>query len=915
MTTDESAATGDIDPSVVVTHLRTADDSGLPTTGVAAPRLSWRLAGDRPGVRQSGYEVQVAAEPDFGGAVATSGEVPSSHPLHAAWPAPPLRSREVRWWRVRARTDRGMTGWSEPARVEAALLDPADWVARPITLADDIGRLKPEPVPLLRREFGLEAAVASARLYVTALGLHDVAINGQRVSDELLEPGWQSYHHRLLYATYDVTGLLGEGRNAISAAVGDGWYRGRLTWQDLSNVYGDANCLLAQLEIQLTDGSSVTIATDGQWRASTGALRAADLYDGTDVDLRLEPAGWRRAGFDDSTWPPAIERELDAPLGQRTLPPVRVVETRHPAPRQSPDGHLLIDTGQNLTGYLRLRVTGPAGAQIRVRHAEVLDGEGRLYTVALRSARATDTYVLAADGSVLLEPAFTFHGFRYAEIETSPGVAVEDIEVAVVSSDLAQTGRFECSDERVNQLFRNVTWSQRDNFLAIPTDCPQRDERLGWTGDIMVFAPAACANADSRAFLANWLVDLAYDQRADGAVPSVVPNVLAVLRGTELESFEYGSTGWGDAATVVPWTLYEAYADPEVLHRQYPSMRAWVDWCAGRRGEDGTWSGDWHFGDWLDPGAPPDEPEKATTSSDYIATAYLAYSAGLVARTADLLGDSGSATAYAALRDQTAAAAWRKWAGHAVTTQAGCAIALQLGIAPEADRARVAGALAALVRASGGRIATGFLGTPLVLPALTAGGRIEEAYQLLLNTESPGWLYQVLHGATTMWERWDAIRPDGSIHPGEMATGAGGMLSFNHYAYGAVAEWLYRSVAGLAPDADDPGYGTVVFAPVPGGGLTSAAAGIHTPYGPAAISWRLDGQNLTVDADVAPGARGRFVLPPGPWRAEHDGKPVDVAALPVQHPHGRPTLEELGSGHHHIVLTVAEPSPERPGEA
>ena len=885
-----------LDPTVAVMGLRTDDESGLPATGTAEPRLSWRLASDRPGVRQLGYEVQVCADVGFHGPVASSGEVPSSRPLHVPWPAPPLRSREVRWWRVRARTDRGLTAWSEPARVEAALLESADWVARPITLAADIGRAEPGPVPLLRREFQLDAAVASARLYVTALGVHDVAINGRPVSDELLEPGWQSYRHRLLFATYDVTGLLTEGPNAISAAVGDGWYRGRLTWRDLHSVYGDANGLLAQLEVQLTGGSAVTVATDRHWRASTGALLAADLYDGTDTDRRREPTGWRRPGFDDTGWAAATERDQPRLLQQRTMPPVRVVEVRRPGRRPSPDGHLLLDTGQNLTGYLRLRVTGPAGARITVRHAEVLDEAGRLYTKALRTARATDTYVLAGLDTERLEPAFTFHGFRYAEVQTSPGVTVHDAEVAVVSSDLAPTGRFECSDERVNQLFGNVTWSQRGNFLALPTDCPQRDERLGWTGDIAVFASTACANADSRAFLANWLVDLACDQRSDGAVPSVVPNVLAAVDGTRYPVHEYGATGWGDAATVVPWALYEAYGDADVLRRQYRSMRAWVDWCAGRRGEDGTWTGDWHFGDWLDPGAPPAEPQKATTSSDYLATAYLAYSAGIVARTSRLLGDTTTAAAYQALRDETAAAAWRRWADHATTTQAGCAVALQLAIAPAAEQERVGAALAALVRAGDGRIATGFLGTPLVLPALTAGGHVDQAYQLLLNPEPPGWLYQVRQGATTMWERWDAIQPDGSIHPGDMASGADGMLSFNHYAYGAVAAWLYRSVAGLAPDPDDPGYGTVVMAPEPGGGLTHASARLRTPYGPAGIAWRLDGdgdgRELAVEADLPPGSRGRFVLPAGRWTGECDGQPVR---------HDRPAID-LGSGHHRIML-------------
>ena len=877
------------DDTVVPARLRTADDSGLVATGTDAPRLSWWLDSERPGARQVGYEVQVAADPDFAGQLTSSGLVTSSRPVHVAWPAAPLRSRQVRWWRVRIRTDQGLTRWSEPARVEAALLSVTDWAGRPVTLPSNAGRTTAGPVPLLRREFDLAGEVAQARLYVTALGLHDVAINGRRVSDELFEPGWQSYRHRLLYATYDVTDHLRSGPNAISAAIGDGWYRGRLTWLGRRNVYGNSTALLAQLEIRLADGTTVTVGTDRQWRAGTGALRSADLYDGAEADLRLEQPGWRRPGFDDRHWQPVVELAVPARLEQRTMPPVRVVETRCPTPRRTGDGTLLVDTGQNLTGYLRLRATGAAGATVTVRHAEVLDAEGRLHTAPLRSARATDSYVLAGDRPVVLEPAFTVHGFRYAEIDASPEVTVDAVEVAVVATDLAPTGEFSCSDEQVNQLFRNVTWSQRGNFLAVPTDCPQRDERMGWTGDIMVFAPTACANADSLAFLANWLVDLALDQRADGAVPSVVPNVLAALRDTDLAAFEYGSSGWGDAATEVPWRLYEAYGDLSVLRRQYPSMRAWVDWCAARRGPDGTWTGDWHYGDWLDPAAPPDAPEKATTSSDFIATANLSHSAGIVGRTAALLGDADAATAYAALRATTAAAAWRRWGAHAVTTQAGCAIALQFGIAPPEKRQQVAAALAALVRANGGRIATGFLGTPLVLPALTAGGHVEEAYQLLLNPDRPGWLYQVRHGATTVWERWDAIGPDGSIHSGAIPGSEDGMLSFNHYAYGSVASWLYRAVAGLAPDPDDPGYHTILFGPVPGGGLRHARAWIETPYGAASSSWtHLDGV-LTVDLRVPAGARGRFVPPPGSWLAEPAGE-VHSGQL------------WLGSGSHRIVL-------------
>ena len=847
----ETRAQAAPDHSVVVRHLRTADDSRLVATGSAEPQLSWRLASDRPKVRQLSYEIQVASDPAFTIGVTSSALISSPQVVNHPWPASPLRSREVRWWRVRVLTDLGLTAWSEPVRAEAALLDASDWIAHPIRLSSEVGH-----VPLFRREFDLESGVQAARLYVSALGVHDVQINGQPVSDDLLEPGWTSYGHRLLYATYDVTALLTTGTNAISAAVGDGWYRGKLGRR--RNVYGKSACFLAQLEVRLTDDSTVKVATDDRWRGSTGAMRGADLYDGVEVDLRLEPDGWRRPGFTDRSWQSVRTVHLSASLVQRSMPPVGVIEILTPLVESSGGGLVRVDAAQNLTGYLRIRATGAAGARVTVQHAEVLDGEGRLHTAPLRGARATDSYVLANGQPTVLEPRFTFHGFRYAEI-VAPDVSIDSVEVVVVASDLTWVGEFECSNPLVNQLFSNIRWSQRANFLSIPTDCPQRDERLGWTGDIQVFSPTACANADSRAFLANWLVDLALDQRSDGSISNVVPNVLP--------GEAFGAAGWGDAATVVPWNLYEAYGDHSLLKRQYPSMKAWVDWAASRRGEDGTWTGDAQFGDWLDPGAPPDKPGQATTSADFIATSYLSHSAGILARTARILGLNNDAQHYVLLRDQAAAAAWRRWSAHAVTTQTGCAIALELGVAPPGQRGQVADALAALVRGNGGRIGTGFLGTALILPALTAAGHIAEAYQLLSNRECPGWLYQVLMGATTMWERWDAIRPDGSIYPGNLRSAAGAsMLSFNHYAYGAVGAWLYRSLAGLAPDPDDPGYSTVVMAPVPGGGVTWARARIETPYGATSISWTCEDSSLLVDLHIPPGARGRFIKPPGSWR-------------------------------------------------
>lgn len=852
------------DTTTTVVEPRTADDSGLVATPYAAPRLSWSLSSERTGVLQHAYEVEVSAEASFGDAT-SSGVVESGTVTDHPWPADPLRSREVRYWRVRVRTDLGWTRWSDPARVEAALLDDRDWVARPVQVPGDRGRTSPSPVPLLRREFQLPAEPVSARLYVTSLGVHRTTLNGEPVSDDLLEPGWTSYPNRLLYATYDVTGLLRPGANALAAAVGDGWYRGHLTWHKIRDVYGDTTALLAQLEVTLADGTTVTVATDERWKGGYGDLLAADLYDGCERDLRHEPDGWQLPDFVDHGWEPVTALPLPHGLAQRAHPPVRVVRTIRPEPRTLPDGTIAVDAGENLTGWLRLRAAGPAGGTVTVRHAEVLDGEGRLLTSILRGARATDQYTLAGEPAEL-RPEFTFHGFRYAEIVTSPGVTVEAVEVEVVASDLRRIGEFRCSDERVNTLYANVVRSQRGNFLAVPTDCPQRDERLGWTGDLMAFAPTACATFDSASFLDSWLTDLRAEQRPDGAVPMVVPDVpLGELPPAELP-FAGAAAGWGDAATVVPAALFDAYGRRGMLRRHYPAMRAWVEFTVDHLDADGTWSGYAQLGDWLDPAAPPEDPARATTDSAYVATAFVAHSALLLADAARELGELDDADRYAALHRRTAEAAWRKWGDHARTTQTGCALALEFGIVPAAERADVGEALAALVRANGGRIATGFLGTPFVLPALTGTGHVAEAYRLLLNTECPGWLYQVARGATTMWERWDAIRPDGTID----VENAGTMLSFNHYAYGAVAAWLYRSVAGLRPV--DPGYRTMEIAPRPGGILTSAEASITTPYGTASVAWSIGDGTLTVEAVLPPGTTGRFDAPEGWCSTEAVGR-------------------------------------------
>jgi alpha-L-rhamnosidase len=435
-------------------------------------------------------------------------------------------------------------------------------------------------------------------------------------------------------------------------------------------------------------------------------------------------------------------------------------------------------------------------------------------------------------------------------------------EVVSISSDLKQRSRFSCSHDRLNKLHENVLWALRGNFVSLPTDCPQRDERLGWTGDAQAFAPTACTLVESDLFWQSWLRDLALDQDDELGVPSVVPDV--VLDGVA----RFGRAGWADAATIVPWAVYESYGDPDILHRQFPSMRRWVESLERRRAPDGLLVPSWQFGDWLDPDAPPDRPWEAKCDADFIANAFFSWSARLLAEAATVIGKRDVAIPFAALADRIATLTWDRWGANIVRTQTGCAIALELRIAPAAERDAVAASLADLVEAADGRVATGFLGTPLILPALASIGRFDSAYKMLLRSEAPSWLYQVDQGATTVWERWDAIRPDGSIHPGTMAspTGDGGdghMLSFNHYAYGAVIDWVYRHVAGLAPDRRRPGYAHDLFAPRPARAVDHATASVDSPFGTVSIGWRRDDDRLVADVELPVGTTGTFTAPAG----------------------------------------------------
>jgi alpha-L-rhamnosidase len=828
-------------------HLREALGIGTPR-----PRLSWITQATPRDWRQSGYEIE-AYRPD-GELHDRTGRVASGDSVLVPWPFAPLASRQQLLVRVRVwGPDDEPSSWSELVPVEAGLLQPSDWTARFVTPGWDEDTSTPQSSPLLRREFVVRPGLQRARLYVTALGVYEAQLNGVTVGDHVMAPGWTSYDYRLRYQTFDVTELLAEGHNALGAILADGWYRGRLGYHGgQRNIYGDCLALLAQLEIEYADGAIERVATDESWCASTGPLTASDIYDGETYDARLERSGWSAPNFDDSGWAGVrlVERDfgtLVAPSG----PPVRRTELVAPAAiTTSPSGRTILDFGQNLVGRLRLTVQGPAGKTITLRHAEVLEND-ELCTRPLRFAAATDRYTLKGEGAETWEPRFTFHGFRYTEVDGWPGEIPAAAIVAVVChSDMERTGWFECSDPLVNRLHENVVWSMRGNFLDIPTDCPQRDERLGWTGDIQVFAPAASFLYDSAGFLQSWLADVAAEQAAAGGiVPLFVPNVMSAPNSP--------TAVWGDAAVIVPWVVYQRYGDAEILADQFESMAAWVDVVASAAGPRRLWEKGLQLGDWLDPKAAPDKPGDARTAPYVVATAYFARSAELLGQAAGVLGRGADETKYLALAADVRDAFAREYitpGGRLVSdATTAYALAIQFALLPTSEQRQAAGKrLAALARGGGYRISTGFVGTPLVCDALCSAGEYEAAYRLLMQRQCPSWLYPVTMGATTIWERWDSLLPDGSINPGEMT-------SFNHYALGAVADWLHRTVAGLAPAA--PGYRQIEIRPVPGGDLTYARARHRTPYGFAECSWKIEAGQMTVEAEIPANTTASVALP------------------------------------------------------
>lgn len=854
--------------------------------GEPRPRLSWRLAGDRHGAAQSAYRITAAERAadldDPARLVWDSGRRESSDGVLVPWDGPVLRSATRYHWRVQLWDETGATAGAGETWFETGLLHRDDWTgvwvgrdphAQPVfDPPTDHDGPPGEPPLSLRREFSLAREPVRARLYATAHGVYEASLNGVRVGDVELAPGWTEYHHRLQYQTYDVTSLLRAGENTLEAVVADGWWSGFVGFDERrpARHYGDHPGFLAQLVVDFSGGSRQVVATDAAWTERPGAVRFADLLMGEYVDASVVDGQWQPVAVLDGD-PGSLVAEPDPPIRvTREVPPISVVE-REP-------GRFIVDFGQNLVGRARLTVRdAPTGTRIVLRHAEILD-DGELYVANLRRAAATDTYLTGGEPVEVFEPRFTLHGFRYLEV-TGHAVAAEDVVARVLHNDTPWTGKFECSDPMVNQLQANISWGQRSNFVAVPTDCPQRDERLGWLGDAQIFGPTASRNADVAAFFARWLADVVDGQDTDGAFGDVAPRI-AMPREA--------APAWGDAGVIIPWHLYRTYGDRRVLERCFDAMVAWVAHIR-RHNPDLRWrhrTGN-SYGDWLQ--------IDVTTPRDVLSTAYFAHSTQIVAEAAEVLGRSdlaaGHRTLHAAIREAFIESYVDDDGTIEGGTQTAYLLALAFGLVPDDLVPAAVDHLAADVEKRGNRLTTGFVGVALLCPVLADHGRADLAYALLQQEEFPSWGYSIRHGATTIWERWDGWTEHGGFQ-------AAAMNSFNHYSLGSVGDWLFGRVAGIDQTPSSVAYAEFLLRPLPGGTLTWARAEQETARGRVACGWSLDGDRITVTADVPPGTTAVLEVPT-----------TDSASIASEHGTQTGTTLRLTSGHHVVTATFSKELP------
>ncbi len=862
---------------------------------VLQPRLSWRMATNRPGAKQTAYQVLAASSleklTDTAADMWNSGKCASDQSVHVPYGGKTLVSRQRVYWRVLVWDETGNITEGESAWFEMGLLDRDEWQASWISPSLVGGPHTAVPVPHFRKSFSLTSEIKSARLYVTALGVFECSINGQVIGHDVFTPGWTAYNRRIQYNVYNVTANLQTGENAIGALVGDGWSVGHVGMMQ-RQMYVDRPGFFCQLEVTFADDTRQTIITDNTWKHQFGALLESDMLMGEAYDARLEMPGWNSPGFNDDGWLPVkIQPDTGAALVATNGPTVKRIEELKPIadPVAKVDlihCQFIFDLGQNMVGRVRLKGSAPAGATATLRFAEVLNPDGSLYTTNLRGARATDHYTFKGDGEEIWEPSFTFHGFRYVELSNYGGEVTRDtITGIVLHSEMEQTGSFTCSNDLLNQLQHNILWGQKGNFVDVPTDCPQRDERLGWTGDIQVFAQTAAYNMNVASFLTQWAKNVADAQNDMGMIPAVVPNVI--------DNLPDGGPAWSDAAIICPWTVYRGYGDTRILAENYTVMTRFMDYIVAtspgliRCAPDYEgWPG---FSDWLSINAP--------IPRDLIGTAFLAYDAQLMSQIAEILGKVDDMQKYRQLFDDTKAAFQQRFlAGSSATkdqvksseirlmmdsadgisqgnlkvmdygsvesvvfntnlfnpSQTAYVLALHFDLLPEDLQAAAIEELVADIKRRDMHLSTGFVGSPYLPHVLSKHGKLDVAYQLLHQKTWPSWLYSVTQGATTIWERWDGWTEDNGFQDPEMN-------SFNHYAYGAIGAWLYTTVAGI--EIGKPGYKHSVIRPQPGGGLTMAKGTLKTFYGDLLSEWTLENGTFHLNVTIPANTSATIYLP------------------------------------------------------
>ncbi|MCC2031505.1 family 78 glycoside hydrolase catalytic domain [Microbacterium allomyrinae] len=842
--------------------------------GTAHPCFDWRVVDAAPGGFQSAYRIQVE---DAASAteVWDSGEVAGHRPFGVRYAGQPLVSSRAYRWRVAVRDDSGaLSEWSDWAGFETAKLAAEELVATWIAL-DETPTEDDASVVTFRRDLDLPAHVVRGRAYVSALGWYKFFVNGRDLTGTSLVPRWTPMDHLVEYQVYDVTDEFRIGGNILGMAVGDGRYRGGLSAFDRRRTYGDRLGAFVQLELDLADGSAVRVVTDGAWRGGRGAIRRSDPMRGERRDLRLPFDDWLTDGMPERFAPVAA---VPAPRGELVAESLaRVIEVDERAPVAitiAPSGAQIVDFGQNLAGVVRIRLDADAGPEVRITYSELVSPEGELETAYMFMDPENPRYfrddVVLAGVEHVFQPWFSIQGFRFVEIVGAQPLEPDDIRAVVISTELEYTGEFHCSDPRLEQLESNVRWSLRSNFTDTPTDCPTR-ERAGWTGDIQVFAETATLFVDVQAYLRRYLRNVSAEQLPDGRIPPYIPSETSAFSGPLLATLDQVSSavGWGDVAVLTPWDLYLAYDDRDVLERQYETAERWVaslDALArnGRHwsrqdvvgaGELERWVVDsgFHWGEWLRPGEGDEEMEHNWTfGRPVVATAYFAHSSAVLAQIAGVLGKEDDRRRY----EEQASLIRQAWRRAFVTSdgrigddeQDDYVRALAFGLLEAGDEPAAVARLVAKIEAAGMHLGTGFLSTKMLLPTLSAHGRSDVAYALLLQETEPGWLAQIAKGATTIWERWDGFDPDGRP-----------LASHNHYALGAVASWLYHGVAGLSASA--PGWSEMRVDPRIGGGITSASARVATPYGPAATAWSLVDGVVSLEVEVPFSARAVVVLP------------------------------------------------------